>query len=219
MQRVQNGISTDPISGAVTNYTAVQNAGAATAYGLDLDVTYEPTDNLILTLGWNHIESEYTKFLAPINIPQVTAFADLSGSQLSQTPKDVVNLSATVEWPLSASIGSVSSTLSYFWTDETTHHDSPTYLCTPNAAGLCSGPSSPAGDFRQYDTLPAYDLWNFTTTWKGIVGSNFDASLWVKNLTDEKYRTYGSNQMVANGYATYMYGDPRTFGLNVRYNF
>ena len=220
MQRVQNGQSTDPVSGAVTTYIAVQNAGAATAYGFDLDVTYEPTDNLTLNAGWNHIESEYTKYQGPINIPSVTAFVDLSGHQLSQTPQDVVTLSGTYKWPLASDVGTVSSTLSYYWTDKTEHHDSPTYHCTPNAAGLCaSGPSSAAADFRQYDILPAYDIFNFTTSWKGIMGSNFDADIWVKNLTDKKYKTYGSNQMLQYGYATYWYGDPRTFGLNVRYNF
>jgi len=220
MQRVQNGQAVDATSGAITTYIAVQNAGAATAYGFDLDVTYEPTDNLTLTAGWNHIESEYTKYLGPINIPGVTAFVDLSGGQLSQTPKDVVTLSGTYKWPLSSDVGTVSSTLSYFWTDKTEHHDSPTYNCTPNAAGLCTGgPSSAAVDFRQYDILPAYDIFNFTTSWKGIMGSNFDADFWVKNLTDKKYKTYGSNQMLQYGYATYWYGDPRTYGLNVRYNF
>jgi iron complex outermembrane receptor protein len=62
MQRVQNGQTTDPVSGAFVSYVAVQNAGAATAYGFDLDITYEPTDNLTLSAGWNHVESEYTKF-------------------------------------------------------------------------------------------------------------------------------------------------------------
>ena len=220
MQRVQNGQSADPISGAVTTYIAVQNAGAATAYGFDLDVTYEPTDNLTLTAGWNHIESEYTKYLAPVNIPNVTAFVDLAGQQLSQTPQDIVSLSASYKWPLASDVGTVSSTLSYFWTDKTEHHDSPTYNCAPNAAGLCSaGPTSAAVDFRAYDGLPAYDLFNFTTSWKGIMGSNFDADFWIKNLTDKKYKTYGSNQMLQYGYATYWYGDPRTYGLNVRYNF
>ena len=138
---------------------------------------------------------------------------------MSQTPKDVVNLSGTVKWPVASSTGSISSTLSYYWTDKTTHHDSPTFGCTPNASGFCSGPSSAAVDFRELDKVPAYDLWNFTTSWKGIMGSNFDADFWVKNLTDKKYVTYGSNQMLQYGYATYFYGNPRTFGLNVRYNF
>jgi outer membrane receptor protein involved in Fe transport len=112
----------------------------------DLDITYEPTDNLTLSAGWNHVESEYTKFQAPINIPNVTAAADLAGETLSQTPKDQVNLSATVKWPLTSTAGAVSSTLSYYWTDKTRSIDSPTFFCTPNAAGLCTGPASPAVD-------------------------------------------------------------------------
>ena len=212
-QRVQNGTTPNG-----TTFIGVANAGAATAYGLDLDVTYEPTDNLTLTASWNHIESEYTKFNAIVNIPGRFAYVDLSGKPMSQTPKDVVNLSATAKWPLSSGVGAVSSTLSWFWTDKTTHHDSPTFNCNSDASGLCT--SIVAGqDFTEYDLLPGYDLWNFSTQWKNIMGSNFDANFWVKNLTDKKYKTYGGNQMLSFGYAAFNFGNPREIGLNVRYNF
>jgi iron complex outermembrane receptor protein len=218
-QRVQNGSSLDPVNGGIITYTAVQNAGASTFYGLDLDVTYEVTDNLEVSATWNHMESEYTNFKAPLNIPGVTAYVDVSGRPLSQAPQDVVNLSATVRWPLASDTGRVSSTLSWYWTDKTQVRDSPTFACTPNAAGQCFGPSSAAVDFRSGDLMPAFDLWNFTTSWKGIMGSDFDADFWIKNLMDKKYFTFPQNQMLSFGYQVANYGLPRTFGLNVRYNF
>ena len=88
----------------------------------------------------------------------------------------------------------------------------------PPTGGQCVT-IDPTQDFSAYDVLPAFDLWNFTTSWKGIMGSNFDANFWIKNLTDKKYKTYGSNQMLQFGYATYVFGHPREIGLNVRYNF
>ncbi len=137
---------------------------------------------------------------------------------MSQTPKDVVSLSATAKWPLSSDIGKVSSTLSWFWTDKTKASDTPAYSCVP-VNGLCTGPSNPAVDFRSLSLLPAYDLWNFTTSWKGIMGTAFDADLWIKNLTDKHYMTNVSNQMIQSGYTAATYGHPREFGLNLRYNF
>lgn len=199
-------------------FIAVQNAGASTAYGLDFDGTYEVTDNLALNASWNHIESEYTAFNSALSIPNTVASVDLSGQQMAQTPKDVVNLSVTAKWPLSSNVGNVSSTLTWFWTDKTKSSDNPTYSCVP-VNGFCTGPSSPAVDFRSLDILPAYDLWNFTTSWKGMMGTAFDADLWIKNLTDKKYRTGISNQMLQFGYAAAPYGHPREFGLNIRYNF
>lgn len=213
-QRQQNGSTA-----AGATFVGVVNAGASSFYGFDFDGTYEVTDNLELTASWNHVESEYTKFNAIVNLPGVYAYVDLAGHPMSQTPKDQVNLGATVKWPLSSSVGTVKSTLSYYWTDKTTARDSPSFGCTPNAAGQCFGPTSAAVDFRQYDVLKAYDLWNFTTSWNGIMGSNFDANFWVKNLTDKKYDIYNSPQMLQFGYATVYRGEPRTFGVNVKYNF
>jgi iron complex outermembrane receptor protein len=213
-QRVNNGT----INGAT--FVAVANAGSSNAYGLDLDVTYEVTENLELSASWNHLESEYTKFNGIINVPGKYTYVDLGGTPMAQAPKDQVNLSATAKWPLATDVGKVSSTLSWFWTDKTLHHDSPTYNCTTNppTGGQCVT-IDPTQDFSAYDVLPAFDLWNFTTSWKGIMGSNFDANFWIKNLTDKKYKTYGSNQMLQFGYATYVFGHPREIGLNVRYNF
>ena len=74
-------------------------------------------------------------------------------------------------------------------------------------------------DFRKWDQLESFTLLNFTTQSNEIFGSNIDAGLWVKNLTDEKYNTSSSNQMLSFGLATYWYGTPREYGLNFRYKF
>ena len=41
-----------------------------------------------------------------------------------------------------------------------------------------------AQDFTYLDILPSIGIFNLTALWKGIAGANFDAQLWVKNLTD-----------------------------------
>ena len=51
------------------------------------------------------------------------------------------------------------------------------------------------------------------------MGSNFDLRLWVRNLLDEDYVIYGSNQSLQFGYATLFYGNPREYGVNLRYSF
>ena len=212
-QRTQNG--TDPDTQAT--YIAVGNAGASTFYGWDLDVTYEATDHLRLTLGWNHVIAEYDEFDASINIPNVNgAFIDLKDEQLSQAPKDIVSLSATVDWPVSTDMGALSSTLTYYWRDESTHHDSPTHDCVLSEELECLSITT---DFSEWDKLDSYDLVNFTTEWSHIMGSNFDLRFWVRNLLDEDYTIYGSNQSLQFGYASLFYGNPREYGVNLRYSF
>jgi outer membrane receptor protein involved in Fe transport len=212
-QRVQNGTTA---SGST--FIGVVNAGSSTFYGFDFDGVFKVTDNLELSASWNHIETAYSKFNAIVSIPGKYAYVDLSGQPMAQTPKDVINVGATVKWPVGPGVGLLKSTLSGFRTAKTFTADSPTFAGTTNASGLVTS-IDPAQDFREYGKLPAYSLLNFSTTWKGIMGSNFDANLWVKNLTDKQYYTYTSNQMLQFGYATRSYGNPRELGLNVRYNF
>jgi outer membrane receptor protein involved in Fe transport len=212
-QRVQNGTTA-----AGVTFIGVVNAGASNYYGLDLEVTYEFTDMLIASLGWNYIKSEYTNFDAIVNIPGVYAFVDLQGEPMSRTPENVVTAALTANWPVGSSIGEISSTLSAFYRDESLAFDSPTVAGPVDASGELIG-IDPARDFRQYDELESFTLLNFTTGWKKMFGSNFDASVWVKNLTDEEYNVSASNQMLQYGYATYWYGTPREYGVELRYSF
>jgi outer membrane receptor protein involved in Fe transport len=97
------------------------------------------------------------------------------------------------------------------------------YGCTAECGEACASAVQAALrlDFRSVLTSPAglRHLWNFTTAWKGIMGSNFDADFWIKNLMDKKYAVYNSPQQLQFGYYTELRGEPRTFGANLRYNF
>lgn len=214
-QRVQNGQTPEGAS-----FVAVANAGATTFYGLDLDVTYQPTENLSLSLGWNNVTAEYDEFdaaLAMIGIegPQ---FIDLKGEQAAQTPKNIVTASATYDWPVTSDVGYISSTVSYSWRDDTETHDSPTVICTLEPDGECLRQNI-TEDFTEFDQIDSYDLVNFSTAWNSVMGSNFDLRLWIKNVTDEEYTVFSNNQLPQFGYSVYIWGEPRTWGLNLRYNF
>jgi iron complex outermembrane receptor protein len=212
-QRVQNGTTPEG-----NTFIGVVNAGSSNYYGLDLEVTYQLTDTFTAAIGWNYIKSEYTNFEAIVNIPGVFAFIDLQGEPMSQTPENVVTTSLTANWPVGSNIGEISSTLSAFYRDATVAKDSPTVAGPVDASGELIS-IDPARDFRQYDELESFTLLNFTTSWNNVFGSNFDTNVWVKNLTDEEYNVYSSNQMLQFGYATYAYGTPREYGIELRYRF
>jgi outer membrane receptor protein involved in Fe transport len=207
-QRVQNGTTAAGIT-----FIGVVNAGASTYYGLDLEVVYELSDMFTASVGWNLVKSEYTNFKAILNIPGQFAYIDLQGEPMAQTPENVVTAALTANWT-----ENFSSTLSAFYRDPTLGKDSPTVAGTLKADGELDT-IDPARDFREFDKLQSFTLLNFTTSWKHMFGSNLDANVWVKNLTDEKYNVANSNQMLQYGYATYWWGTPREYGLELRYSF
>ena len=47
----------------------------------------------------------------------------------------------------------------------------------------------------------------------------WDANLWVKNLTDEKYEMFYLDAQAYFGTDSILYGPPRTFGIDFRYSF
>jgi iron complex outermembrane receptor protein len=219
-QRVQNGITAQGVT-----YSAVQNAGSSSFYGSDIEINWLIFDALELSLAWDHVVAYYNEFSAPLAIAGTTASVSVDGASEAETPKDVVNVGATVKWPVPSNSGTLSTTLTYFWRSETTSTDSPVVagqICaTGSALCLAIPPSgnSYALDYTAYDKLPSFGLYNLTMGWKGIFHSQVDANFWVKNLFNKSYLLHTDNQLLEYGWSNAVYGNPRELGLDVRYNF
>ena len=75
----------------------------------------------------------------------------------------------------------------------------------------------------QYNTLnivletPSYELSSLNLSYESVDG--WDANLWVKNLTDEKYAMFYLDAQAYFGTDSIIYGPPRTFGIDFRYSF
>nr|WP_086490714.1 TonB-dependent receptor [Novosphingobium panipatense] len=67
--------------------------------------------------------------------------------------------------------------------------------------------------------LPDYVLVNGRLDWNKIMGSGFSAALFAKNLTDKAYFVGGMTLAAALGHNAAAVGEPRTYGLEIRYSF
>lgn len=76
--------------------TLVTNASTAEMYGLELDVTWLPTDNLSLRGNVGILEAEYKDF----EFQTATGPRDLSNLELRRAPEVSGTLSATYEWQM-----------------------------------------------------------------------------------------------------------------------
>ncbi len=193
-------------SNITTQWIGVFNAGSLNYYGFDLATEYLPFDWLRLSADWTHIEASYTSFAFP-TVGEIPS-QDLSGSTPAQVPKNTATANATVNWLVPASLGTISSTISVYYRSSTNFNDVINFCDVQT--GNCLNPNS--------DTAPAFSLFNLSTSWRGVAGSNFDITAYVKNLTDKHYVIF-QNPQASLGYAVATFGDPRTFGIGVRYNF
>lgn len=82
-----------------------------------------------------------------------------------------------------------------------------------------NNPDAPASQQFPRSKLPGYALLNMRLSWDNISGSDVSASLWVRNLTKEKYYGGVMPMYLLLGVNGSMVGDPRTFGGEVSVKF
>jgi iron complex outermembrane receptor protein len=70
-----------------------------------------------------------------------------------------------------------------------------------------------------YEEVAAYGLLNLRVDVLGILGSEFNASIFVTNATNKVYVTRLSETYMAYGTAGVTYGEPRIIGGQLRYRF
>ena len=67
--------------------------------------------------------------------------------------------------------------------------------------------------------MPAFGLLNVGAEWQSMFGKPFDLSFFMSNALNKVYIIGGTDLYTLAGYVTVKYGDPRLFGLRLRYHF
>jgi iron complex outermembrane receptor protein len=171
-------------------FSGTFNAAAATIYGAQLEVTARPTDHLTLSGSYAYLHSKYDSF-------NNTLLGDATGNAFAQAPEDTAHIGATYRYPLSK--GEIVGNINYAYTSTVTFTD--VNLGSDNA-------------FQK-----PYGLLDARIDWKNIAGKPVDIGFWVKNLTDTIYAVNILDQTSTFGFTSNSYGDPRTFGVELRYRF
>ncbi len=66
-------------------------------------------------------------------------------------------------------------------------------------------------------TLPSLNLLNLNASWNSIMGSRLGLALFASNLTNKQYYTYVPGLYNTVGFETAELGQPRMYGVRVRY--
>lgn len=73
----------------------------------------------------------------------------------------------------------------------------------------------------RYTTIrvPGYEVVNARVEWRKVMHSNFDLAVYSRNLFNNDYALAANAAGAFLGLTTYRYGLPRTYGIELRYNF
>ncbi|EQB05525.1 hypothetical protein L288_12835 [Sphingobium quisquiliarum P25] len=211
-----NGSSSCVDQGAI-----VVNAQAARINGIEVETAIRPARGLEIAANYSYMDAKYKRYAlplapdplarvvqgcgGPVAVPfpgQPTASVDLSCAPFQLAPKHLFNLNGRYSSALPNSAGTLVLAASYSYVGRTYNSSSTLPSDDPNV------------------WVKAYGLVNASVELNGIGGSGLDARLFVTNLTDKVYRVNAySGLNTATGFTNSTYGEPRMYGVSLRYRF
>jgi iron complex outermembrane receptor protein len=166
------------------------NAGSARIWGAELEMSAQLTRALQMGVNFDYLNFAFTQFDAGVNVAATELFAK------DNRPPYKYGVNARYQLPVPSQIGSMSVQGSWDW-----------QATSGNANLVVSG------------LIPAYGLLNMTADWSGIGGGPLDAQLYVSNALNKVYFSGGLGGYNLVGVDSYRYGEPRMYGVRLRYQF
>jgi len=178
------------ISSVTLNVT--RSAAKGLIQGFEFNGAIVPVEGLTLTASYSYIDAKYTKLDGP------SAALILTGAAFPYTPANKYALGVSYEWSL-GSLGQANVSANY---------------------AFQSHFSTAQTNMAQVKYLPGYGLLNLRAGIDGLFGRPIDLSAFVTNAADKDYVTGLLDQYnTGGGVVTYTYGEPRMYGVQLRYHF
>jgi len=182
----------------------VTNAASAQVFGIELQQTIKPVENLTLQFNFVYNDPKYKNWTDP------ATNADLSSTPFFFTPEYAGNALVSYELPLPSNMGSLHFAANAAYTDDIWINALQTNVT------IAQHPVSVLPLLQQ----EGYWLVDANVSWRQIGGTNFDLNLYVKNLTDTVYKVGGVQLYTgASGFISAAFGEPRTYGAQLRFRF
>ncbi|MBA4354827.1 MAG: TonB-dependent receptor [Novosphingobium sp.] len=184
--------------------TFLRNAGKATIYGGELELTARPMPDLILRGSLGYLHTRYDELTLGQDTATNNPGVNLAGNQLPFAPK--LTAQAGADWE----VGEVGG-------GNVTFSPQVSYLSrlwfTPYGAreSFVGDPVGNGGLSQR-----GYALVDATLSWSD---QRITVNAWVRNLFQKHYNVYGLYLRNTTGSDLLTPGEPRTFGLTARYEF
>jgi iron complex outermembrane recepter protein len=185
-------IYVNPESGAATPITT--NAGKARIWGAELEAQAQLTKNLRVGLMFDHLDFKLTD--AGPNASPAALLSELGPNGKGERPPYKYGVDARYALPMNDDLGRLSVSGNWSW----------------QAA-------SGAPEIFVGGEIPAYGLLNFAVNWDSIGAAPFDASFYISNATNKLYRIGGISNSAVGFFDAYRYGEPRMYGIRLKYRF
>ena len=197
----------------------VQNADDAVLYGAELEAQAEPIERLMLAVRFGWLEGKFLDFVdaGAENFatggfpPRITIDLPIeyTGNRLPNTPR--FKLSGNAEYTIELGrYGSLIPRYDFAWTDDV-------FFDPSEGRGAPPGPNrQPLPDFAVGQA--AYWIHNARLAYRSPDGA-LELAGWVRNFTDEVYKTLAFDASKSAALVGNLVGDPRTYGVSLSISF
>lgn len=179
------------------------NAATARIIGAEFTGELQPTRALTVGATFSAMDFEYTQFNSYVTAADIAAIRETPNNG---SPKITYALHAEYQLPLPAALGKLSATAAWSWRSAVRSYYDNIYT-SPIMQGAFS---------------EDYGLLNLGLNWVAIAGTGLDGSIFVTNATNKTYCVSCSaagSGLDSLGYGIVEYGEPRMYGLRLRYTF
>jgi iron complex outermembrane receptor protein len=194
-QQIFGALVAKPESG-LAGGAALINAGKSVIKGIEVDAGVTAFEMLRLGAGYTYLDTKLKRLIAP-TLPADSPFLAIiprgvEGGPLTYSPKHKLTLSGDVNVPM-GDTGTFSAGAVFVYTSS--------QFVDGNAK------------------IPSYSLLSLNAGISNIGGSGLDITAFANNVTNKKYRVTAGGGFESSGILDYAYGQPRMYGVRVRYNF
>ena len=193
------GQSLPPIQG-------ILNADRSRILGFEASASLTPFRGLTFNGDYAYLNTrilQIPQFQTPAASPYRIATQQVNGDRVTLTPKNKLSVTGTYVLPLAPAIGEIAVGATFTHTDRQ----------ITNYATRIAG--KPGGD----DFIEPQNLLNLNASWTSIASSNVDLSLFMTNVTGQKYYTFIPGLQQIGGFDTGSIGAPRMYGARLRVRF
>lgn len=197
---------------------SITNIGKARIWGFEVESTLQPFEGLSLQASYSYINTELlsSTFDGFPNAPD-QGYDTLStipepGTRLPFTPKYKLTVGANYTLPLDRELGKISVGGTFIRTGSIYYGED----AGQNAGLYEDSIFAPGSPNIPYATSPAYNLVNFNVNWENIGQSAVSLSAFMTNAFGKVY--FGARSPSSRGFTQRYYGEPRMYGLRLRYD-
>jgi len=187
-------------------------AAKARIQGIEAEASIRPARGVEIGGTLSYTDAKYKKYLVPASLPTLGCngyvlpsgdaanpnYADFSCARFQFVSPWIYNIHGSFDIPIPDRFGKLSLFATY-------NHVSSQYTAP--------GPNEVGG------LIKGYGLLNASLTWSDIGRSGIDGTLFATNIANKLYRVSNANGFNTLLVNTSLYGEPRMFGLKLRYRF